>query len=102
LPDAQRLAKRAVMNDAPEITIVEGPRVWCDGAGDIRGGPDYRPAALGHPRVWMQIDENGYVDCGYCDRRFVLAGGPAHRGMHEVSPGDMPEPEAEPGGGVNP
>jgi hypothetical protein len=35
------------------------------------------PAALGHPRVYLQIDENGYVDCGYCDRRFVLRGGPA-------------------------
>jgi uncharacterized Zn-finger protein len=32
---------------------------------------------LGHPRVWLQIDEKGYVDCGYCDRHFVLIGGPA-------------------------
>ncbi len=46
------------------------PRVACDGAGDIA-------PALGHPRVWLQIDETGYVDCGYCDRRFVLVGGPA-------------------------
>jgi len=90
------------MSDAPEITYVDGPRVWCDGAGDIRGGANYRPAALGHPRVWMQIDEKGYVDCGYCDRRFVLEGGPAHPGLHEISPGDMPEPEADPGGGINP
>ena len=44
----------------------------CDGATDIPGG-----AALGHPRVWLQIDETGYVDCGYCDRRFILIGGPA-------------------------
>ena len=35
------------------------------------------PAALGHPRVWLEIDEHGYVDCGYCDRRFILKGGPA-------------------------
>jgi len=28
--------------------------------------------ALGHPRVWLEIDERGYVDCPYCDRRFVL------------------------------
>jgi hypothetical protein len=27
--------------------------------------------------VWLEIDEHGYVDCGYCDRRFVLRGGPA-------------------------
>jgi uncharacterized Zn-finger protein len=46
-------------------------RVACDGS-----GPSV-PAALGHPRVFLQIDERGYVDCGYCDRRFVLIGGPA-------------------------
>jgi uncharacterized Zn-finger protein len=61
----------------PEVTRVETRRVSCDGAGAIRGGQRFRPAALGHPRVWLQIDEHGYVDCGYCDRRFVLAGGPA-------------------------
>ena len=66
------------MSTAPETTLVTSHRVWCDGAGDIRGGENYRPASLGHPRVWMEIDdEQGYVDCGYCDRRFVLKGGPA-------------------------
>ncbi len=54
----------------PELLRVTTPRVACDGAGDIA-------PALGHPRVWLQIDETGYVDCGYCDRRFVLVGGPA-------------------------
>ncbi|PZP17495.1 MAG: zinc-finger domain-containing protein, partial [Sphingomonas hengshuiensis] len=24
-----------------------------------------------------EIDERGFVDCGYCDRRFILIGGPA-------------------------
>ena len=52
---------------APETITVMQRRVACDGAGDI-------PAALGHPRVWLEIDEKGYVDCGYCDRRYVLAG----------------------------
>ena len=33
--------------------------------------------ALGHPRVFLRIDEKGWVECGYCDRRFVLKGGPA-------------------------
>jgi uncharacterized Zn-finger protein len=65
------------MADLPEITLTETARVWCDGAGQIRGGAGYRPAALGHPRVYLQIDESGYVDCGYCDRRFVLRGGRA-------------------------
>ena len=84
------------MDHAPEITLVPDHRVWCDGAGDIRVGPDYRPAALGHPRVYMQIDEKGYVDCGYCDRRFILEGSPAARTIDELEPGDLPEPAAGP------
>ncbi|MEL0210531.1 MAG: zinc-finger domain-containing protein, partial [Novosphingobium sp.] len=28
-------------------------------------------------RVWLEIDEKGFVECGYCDKRFVLKGGPA-------------------------
>jgi uncharacterized Zn-finger protein len=43
---------------------VHSRRVACDG--------DEGP--LGHPRVWLQIDERGHVDCPYCDRRFVLEG----------------------------
>jgi NADH dehydrogenase (ubiquinone) Fe-S protein 6 len=56
----------------PEILRVSHKRNACDGATDIPGG-----ATLGHPRVFLEIDESGYVDCGYCDRRFVLIGGPA-------------------------
>lgn len=63
--------------DVPETTLVETDRVSCDGAGAIRPGQGFRPAALGHPRVYLQIDEKGYVDCGYCDRRFILKGGAA-------------------------
>jgi uncharacterized Zn-finger protein len=62
----------------PETTLVTHHRVVCDGAGSIRGGAGFKAAALGHPRVYLEIDEKGYVDCGYCDRRFVLEGGPAH------------------------
>ena len=54
----------------PETRRTPSRRVACDGAGDIA-------PALGHPRVWLEIDDKGYVDCGYCDRRFVLIGGPA-------------------------
>ena len=61
----------------PEVSKVDHARVWCDGATDIRSGANYRPAALGHPKIWLEIDDHGYVDCGYCDRRFVLEGGPA-------------------------
>ena len=84
----------------PETTMVDVRHVWCDGSGDIRAGENFRSASLGHPRVWMQIDEHGYVDCGYCDRRFILENGPAdlriasageqERGIDEVHPGELP------------
>lgn len=48
--------------DAPETRIVDRFRIACDGG----EGP------LGHPRVWLQIPEDqGWVECGYCDCRFV-------------------------------
>lgn len=65
----------------PEVTRVSHARVACDGA---HAGI---AAALGHPRVFLQIDEHGYVDCGYCDRRFVLIGGPADG----AGQGDLPD-----------
>jgi uncharacterized Zn-finger protein len=48
----------------PETLVTNATRVFCDG--DERGGD-------GHPRVWLQIGAAGFADCGYCDRRFVLA-----------------------------
>ena len=63
-----------VSTNQPETIRVAASRVVCDGASDIPSG-----AALGHPRVFLEIDEEGFVECGYCDRRFVLIGGPADR-----------------------
>lgn len=57
----------------PETAYTDIARVACDGATHIS-------PALGHPRVYLQIDEKGFVDCGYCDKRFVLKGGPADSG----------------------
>jgi NADH dehydrogenase (ubiquinone) Fe-S protein 6 len=62
------------MTAQPETITVKTRRVQCDGANDIPGA-----AALGHPRVWLEIDETGAVECGYCDRRFILANSPADR-----------------------
>lgn len=46
----------------PEVKVVSAWRVSCDGG----------EGALGHPRVFYTIPrEQGYVDCGYCDARFV-------------------------------
>ena len=58
------------MQPPPEIVRTTQTRVACDGSGAIE-------PSLGHPRVYLSIDERGYVECGYCDRRFVLIGGPA-------------------------
>ena len=50
----------------PETEEVTATRVACDGG----------EGALGHPRVWLSIDpETGWVDCGYCDKRYVLKAG---------------------------
>jgi uncharacterized Zn-finger protein len=47
----------------PETIEVTSPHVPCDGPG----------GALGHPRVWLRIDPaKGWIECGYCDRRYVL------------------------------
>jgi uncharacterized Zn-finger protein len=57
-------AQRALPPAPPEVVVVHEHRVACDGVG----------GALGHPRVWLEMGEKAYVECGYCDRRFVLAG----------------------------
>jgi uncharacterized Zn-finger protein len=48
---------------APEVIEVRSGRIACDGVG----------GALGHPRVWLEMGEAAFVECPYCDRRFVLA-----------------------------
>jgi uncharacterized Zn-finger protein len=47
-----------------EIVQVNQRRVACDGDGP-----------LGHPRVFLTLDDAGSVDCPYCGRRFVLQEG---------------------------
>ncbi len=54
----------------PETIVTSTARLFCDG--DERDGG---AAGDGHPRVWLQMDARGFVDCPYCDRRFVLAAG---------------------------
>jgi len=83
------------MIQPPETVVVDSTRVMCDGSAGIRGTASVRPSALGHPRVWLEIDETGMAECGYCDRRFVLKDGPA-AGLHELSAGDInPEKVAD-------
>jgi NADH dehydrogenase (ubiquinone) Fe-S protein 6 len=65
------------MANQPEIQIIKQRRIACDGATDVPGG-----TVLGHPRVWLEIDASGMVECGYCDKRFILAAGPADTHGH--------------------
>lgn len=51
--------------EAPETIEIDSPRVACDGG----VGP------LGHPRVWLTAGKEGFVECPYCDRRYVLKEG---------------------------
>lgn len=53
--------------DAPETIETASARVACDGG----------EGALGHPRVWLSVGAQGWVECPYCDRRYVLAAGAA-------------------------
>ena len=57
------------MTQAQETTHTHSHRVSCDGTSGIRGAA---ASALGHPRIWLEIDERGHVDCPYCEKRFVL------------------------------
>jgi uncharacterized Zn-finger protein len=50
---------------APEVIAVTSRKVKCDGGG----------GALGHPVVYYDMGEENFVECLYCDRRFVLADG---------------------------
>jgi len=57
--------------DPPEVVEVETETVKCDGGG-----------ALGHPRVWLNMEGRGRIDCPYCDRQFVLKPGAGAKGGH--------------------
>ncbi|MDP6566530.1 MAG: zinc-finger domain-containing protein [Alphaproteobacteria bacterium] len=50
--------------EAPETIEAEDTTPRCDGGGD-----------LGHPLVYLNMGEQGWVECPYCDRRFVLKPG---------------------------
>ena len=72
-------AKAALVPDlsAPEVVSVTSKRVACDGVG----------GALGHPRVWLEMGEAPFVECPYCDRRFVLATGARGEEDERLAPG---------------
>ena len=61
----------------PETVMVRSHRIACDGVG----------GALGHPRVWLEMGEAGFVDCSYCDRRFVAVTEAGHDENEQLAPG---------------
>ena len=72
----EQSAKAANSLPPPEVFKVKTLQVACDGSGEV--SPE-----LGHPRVFLRMEPDlGFVECGYCDRRFVLAGGPADDRSH--------------------
>ena len=52
-------------NEAPEIIVTHARRVKCDGGG----------GALGHPVVYYDMGDEPFVECLYCDRRYVYQPG---------------------------
>ena len=72
---ANPVTPAAIPVPPPETIQVRSRRIACDGVG----------GALGHPRVYLEMGEADYVECGYCDRRFVL-GGHVHPESEEADP----------------
>jgi uncharacterized Zn-finger protein len=58
--------------EVPEVMEVSASRVSCD------GGAKEGHAALGHPRVYLEMGDENFVECPYCDKRFVLKPGAGH------------------------
>jgi uncharacterized Zn-finger protein len=51
--------------EAEETIIVKKTSVSCDGGG----------GALGHPKIYLAISEDGVIVCPYCSRTYKLAEG---------------------------
>jgi len=58
------------MIDEEPIRVVQGRKAVCDGG----GGP------LGHPKIFINLDQPGAHPCGYCGLRFEQA--PHHGHEH--------------------
>lgn len=56
--------------EPPETIEVESLSISCDGGG----------GALGHPKVYLSLENQGQVECPYCDRLFILKPGAAVSG----------------------
>lgn len=59
-----------------EIREVSDLKVACDGGAKGSGG------ALGHPRVYLDLERNGEAECPYCDCIYRLVPGAAAQTSH--------------------
>ncbi len=55
---------------AVEVLTVFDKKVWCDGT--LRPDGTQRSKALGHPKVYLNMGKQDWVDCSYCGKRFAL------------------------------
>lgn len=58
--------------DPEEPIYVAETTIGCDGG----GGP------LGHPKVYLNLGDDGEIVCPYCSRRFVLQQGAERSAGH--------------------
>ncbi len=65
MQEMRDMAKPRDVFTPPEISMVTSHKVSCNGGGGV----------LGHPKVWYEMGDEDFVECRYCDRRFVLIGG---------------------------
>jgi uncharacterized Zn-finger protein len=77
VPNRAPVPERVDSVPPPEVVTVRSRRVACDGVG----------GALGHPKVWLEMGADGFVECGYCDRRFVLASDSEGVASEQLAPG---------------
>jgi len=56
----------------PETIQVDTVELYCDGGNE----------PLGHPRIFLTMNKDGFVDCPYCGRHFVLAAGAKTNASH--------------------
>ena len=54
--------KPRLEDNEKDVITVQSTRVKCDGGG----------GALGHPVTWLDMGDEDYVICKYCDRVFKL------------------------------